>query len=239
MKKVWLISGILFIIIFLYIILTYQTPVPKMELYTRFSRSPSLFAEKTLEVPKIEIDHDEDKDGIKDSVDLVKGARVDVKNRSNYKSAYYSGGYPPEDEGVCTDLLWRAFKETGYDLKKLIDIDIKKFPTKYPRIAGKPDPNIDFRRVPNVDMFLKRHAEILTTKVEPGNVENLKEWQGGDIVIYGAPIYHTGIISDMRRPDGVPYLIHNAGPYPREEDALLYWHENISPIIGHYRWPKI
>jgi uncharacterized protein YijF (DUF1287 family) len=198
-----------------------------------------IFYEKKIDVPAIEIDHDEDSDGVKDLADLVKGARADVKNKSNYKSAYYSGGYPPDNEGVCTDLLWRAFKEAGYDLKKLVDTDIKKYTAKYPRINGKPDSNIDFRRVSNVDVFLKRHAQVLTMKIEPGNVENLKEWQAGDIVTFGAPVYHTGIVSDLRRPDGVPYLIHNAGPSPREEDALLYWHENISPIIGHYRWPKI
>ena len=229
MKKLWIFGGVIITIFFLYI----------------FSYKDSgkedgfIFKDKKLEVPSIEINHDEDKDGIKDLAELVEGARKEVKNKSTYKSAYYQGGYPPETEGVCTDVVWRAFQNAGYDLKKLVDADIKKNPSKYPRTEGKPDPNIDFRRVPNLDVFFKRHALVLTTTLKPGNVESLKEWQAGDIVTFGAPVFHVGIVSSERRSDGVPYIIHNAGPAPREEDAILYWHENVSKIIGHYRWPKI
>lgn len=237
MKRMLIVGGF-FVSILLVFIYFGSNFFPRAWLYLGL-QNQGIFFEKKLEVQTLVIDHDEDNDGIKDLADLVKGGRADVKNKSNYKSVYYSGGYPPSNEGVCTDLLWRSFKEAGYDLKKLIDADIKNFPTKYPRTNNEPDPNIDFRRVPNVDVFLKRHAKVLAMNIEPGNVENLKEWQGGDIVTFGSPVYHTGIVSDMRRPDGVPYIIHNAGPSPREEDVLLYWHENISPIIGHYRWPKI
>jgi len=31
-------------------------------------------------------------------------------------------------------------------------------------------------------------------------------------------------------------MIHNSAPTPREDDWLLYWNEDISKIIGHYRW---
>ena len=49
---------------------------------------------------------------------------MEVDRSPVYKSAYYVGGYPPATEGVCTDVVWRAFKEAGYDLKKMIDADI-------------------------------------------------------------------------------------------------------------------
>ena len=32
---------------------------------------------------------------------------------------------PPDTEGVCTDVIWRAFKNAGYSLKDMVDEDIK------------------------------------------------------------------------------------------------------------------
>ncbi len=207
---------------------------------------PGGFLNKLLEddtfrnsIPKVEIDHDQDGDGLKDMADIVEGARKDAANKPSYRSAYYSGGYPPDHEGVCTDVVWRAFKNAGYNLKNMVDQDIKSNTKAYPRVENRPDPNIDFRRVPNLVVFFNRKGTVLTTRIIPYDLENLKEWQAGDIVVFDKPVEHIGIVSDLRRPDGVPYLIHNAGPYTKEEDALLYWNDHISKIIGHYRWPKI
>lgn len=191
-----------------------------------------------LDISRVVIDHDEDGDGIKDLEDIIEGARKDAANKPKYKSAYYSGGYPPDNEGVCTDVIWRAFKNAGYDLKAMIDKDIRQNTDQYPRVGGKPDPNIDFRRVPNLIQFFKRHATVLDKEIIPGDVENLQKWQGGDIVVFGPPLNHIAIVSDRRRADGVPLIIHNAGPYTQEADALLFWHENISNIVYHFRWPK-
>ena len=60
------------------------------------------------------------------------------------------------------DVIWNAFQEAGYSLKDLLDEDIKNNPTAYPTIET-PDPNIDFRRVRNLKIFLERHAQILET----------------------------------------------------------------------------
>jgi uncharacterized protein YijF (DUF1287 family) len=87
-------------------------------------------------------------------------------------------------------------------------------------------------------VFFDRFATSLTTEVIPLDVENLKEWQAGDIVVYDDPMEHIAIISDVRNKDGVPYIIHNCGPYTQENDMLIFWHENYSPIIAHYRFPK-
>jgi len=54
-------------------------------------------------------------------------------------------------------------------------------------------------------------------------------------VTFSNPYEHIAIVSDKRRPDGVPYIIHNSGPTPRESDDLLDW---PSPITGHYRFPQ-
>ncbi len=179
--------------------------------------------------------HDRDNDGKDDLVDIVEGGRAEVARKPRYVNAYYRGGYPPDTEGVCTDVIWRAFKDAGYNLKEMVDQDIRGNTMAYPRVNGKPDPNIDFRRVPNLVSYFKRHADMLTTQVIPGDPLNLAQWQGGDIVVYGSPIWHIGIVSDKRREDGVPFLIHNGGPYASEEDMVLEW---PSTLIYHFRFPK-
>ncbi|NPV43527.1 MAG: DUF1287 domain-containing protein [Firmicutes bacterium] len=189
----------------------------------------------SIEIERILSGHDKDGDGIDDLEDIVIGARKEAERKPAYRSAYYAGGYPPDDEGVCTDVIWRAFKEAGYNLKDMVDKDIRENLSLYPRVGGRPDPNIDFRRVPNLTVFFKRHALVLTSEVIPGDADNLKEWQGGDIVVYGSPVPHIAVVSDKRRKDGVPYIIHNGGPYAREEDKLLSW---PSDIIYHFRFPK-
>jgi len=186
-------------------------------------------------VEKVVLGSDKDGDGIYDLDDIVQGARKDLEAKPTYKDAYYAGGYPPENEGVCTDVIWRALQNAGYDLKGMMDRDIQEHPGDYPRVEGEPEPNIDFRRVPNQEAFFKKYAEQLTTQIKPWDVENLKEWQGGDIVVFGPPYDHVGVVSDKRRADGVPLLIHNAGPSTREDNGLLTW---PSPLKYHFRFPK-
>lgn len=175
---------------------------------------------------KSEIDFDND--GIDDYTDIMLGARKDAENHPVYKSAYYSGGYPPDSEGVCTDVVWRAFKNAGYNLKDLINEDIKNNINEYPRVEGKPDSNIDFRRVHNLISFFTRNAAPLST-----DLSQIAEWQPGDIVIFEKS--HVGIISDKRNKNGVPYLIHNGGQKNREED-ILELYSLYSEISGHFRW---
>ncbi|OPX90340.1 DUF1287 domain-containing protein [Pelotomaculum sp. PtaB.Bin117] len=186
-------------------------------------------------VEKVVLYNDKDGDGVYDLDDIVQGARKDLEARPAYKDAYYAGGYPPENEGVCTDVIWRALQNAGYDLKGMMDRDIREHLEDYPRVAGAPEPNIDFRRVPNQEAFFKKYAEQLTTQIKPWDAENLKQWQGGDIVVFGPPHDHVGVVSDKRRADGVPLLIHNAGPSTREDNGLLNW---STPIKYHFRFSK-
>ena len=170
---------------------------------------------------------DYDNDGIDDYTDILQGAKIEAENKPTYKSAYYSGGYPPDNEGVCTDVIWRALKNAGYTLKDMVDRDIKNNVSKYPRVAGKPDPNIDFRRVPNLKVYFERNHIVLTT-----DLSKIEQWQPGDIVVFGSK--HIGIISDKRNEKGIPYLIHNGGQPIREED-FLETYGKYEPISGHYR----
>jgi uncharacterized protein YijF (DUF1287 family) len=182
-------------------------------------------------IQRIYSSHDEDNDGVDDYTDILLGARLDAQNKPNYKSNYYAGGYPPEDEGVCTDVIWRAFNQAGYQLKDMVDADILQHLDLYPRVEGQPDGNIDFRRVPNLKVFFDNNASSYT--LDPYEIA---EWQPGDIVIFGNN-KHIGIISDKRNSDGIPYLIHNAGQPVREEDGLIRWYK-AQGITGHYRYEK-
>lgn len=195
---------------------------------------PPGLVEQRCVVEKVVLDSDKDGDGIYDLDDIVQGARKDLEARPIYKDAYYAGGYPPKNEGVCTDVIWRALKNAGYDLKGMMDRDIQAHPDDYPRVTGAPEPNIDFRRVPNQEAFFKKYAEQLTTEIIPWDAQNLKQWQGGDIVVFGPPYDHVGVVSDKRQADGAPLLIHNAGPYTREDNGLLSW---PSPLKYHFRYP--
>ncbi|MCC8193635.1 MAG: DUF1287 domain-containing protein [Deltaproteobacteria bacterium] len=161
---------------------------------------------------------------------LIKGAREEVSRRPWYKSAYYSGGgIPPADEGVCTDLVWRALKVAGYDLKKNMDADIRNNKAAYPRV-GKPDPNIDFRRVPNQTAFFRRHAQKLTTRIDAGSIA---AWQPGDIAVFANPD-HIAILSDKRNAEGFPLLLHNQGPFATEGDDFMAWYAR--GIVAHFRF---
>lgn len=175
---------------------------------------------------------DENQNGVPDPIDIVQSARKEVEQRTKYKSAYYAGGYPPENEGVCTDVIWRGLLGADINLKELMDEDISNAVDHYPRVQGQPDPNIDFRRVPNQYVYFTRHTESLTTELIPNDVENLKQWQPGDIVVFLEGYHHVGIISDKRAKDGTPYMIHNNPPFAAEVKLTSF----STPIAGHFRF---
>lgn len=159
---------------------------------------------------------------------LILGARKDALAMPEYISAYYAGGYPPDNEGTCTDLVWRAFKEAGILLKDLVDQDIIDNRSDYSKIAYR-DPNIDFRRVQNLTVFFQNHAQVLTN-----DIYETSEWKTGDIVVFGDD-EHIGIVSDIRNENDIPYLIHNNDQPLREEDRLEYGYYTMG-VTGHYRF---
>ncbi|MFX3675188.1 MAG: DUF1287 domain-containing protein [Paenisporosarcina sp.] len=176
---------------------------------------------------------DKNNNSIADPIDVVNSARKEVEGKTLYKSAYYDGGYPPDNEGVCTDVIWRGLKGADILLKDALDADITSYQDLYPRVDGKPDPNIDFRRVPNQNVYFKRHTQSLTKELISGDIENLSEWQPGDIVVFlEKGFHHVGIVSDKRAKDGTPYFIHNIRPFAAEVKLSSF----KTPIAGHYRW---
>lgn len=165
---------------------------------------------------------DRNGNGLDDLTDLVRGARAYIRTQPEYVDSYYAGGYPPEGEGGCTDVIWRAFQAAGYDLKAMLDEDVRRDPAAYS--IQSIDTNIDFRRVANLRVFFERSGcQALST-----DLVDWSQWQPGDIVVFNG---HIAIVSDRRNKDGRPFILHHAGYGAFEEDALDY-----KPILAHFRW---
>ncbi len=168
---------------------------------------------------------DKDNDGIDDQTDILNNVRTYIAKKPKYKSKYYETGYPDDEYGVCTDVVANGLKDAGYDLKELVNEDIINNKEKYNIEVI--DKNIDFRRVKNLDVYLKNNSISLTK-----DLSQIEEWQGGDIIVFKD---HIGIISDKRNKKGIPFLIHHANPIQvnYEEDVLELYGQDY--IIGHYR----
>ncbi|AGF57169.1 hypothetical protein B0P06_004541 [Clostridium saccharoperbutylacetonicum] len=205
---------------------------PNNELNNKVEEIADDISVNRVNVPDESSKVDKNQNGIPDPIDIVNSARKEAERKTIYKDAYYVGGYPPDGEGVCTDVIWRGFKGINVSIKDLMDKDIKENIPQYKGINGKADPNIDFRRVLNQDVFFKKNCIQLTTEFKENDINNLKEWQPGDIIVFIEGYEHIAIISDKRDEDGIPYVIHNS--HPCASEAKLSWFHN--PIHGHYRW---
>ena len=168
------------------------------------------------------------------SLALVSAARDQTRNRVVYDGSYVRLGYPmgdiPPDRGVCTDVVIRAYRAIGIDLQVLVHEDMRANFGIYPRHWGlsRPDPNIDHRRVPNLQKFLERNGARID-----GN-RSAASFLPGDLVTWQLPgnLPHIGMVSD-RMGDGTerPLILHNIGAGPVEDDILFLY-----PITGHYRY---
>lgn len=189
-------------------------------------RSSHVFSAEDFGFADLVSTNDADGDGIDDYRDMVEGARAYIATNPYYESAYYAGGYPNDGKGVCTDVIWQAFKAAGYSLKDMVDADIAARTDAYFDDSERPDPNIDFRRCRNLLVFFNEHAEVLTT-----STKNPEDWMPGDIVLYDG---HIAICSDKRNAKGLPYIIHHGNP---EEGAVeVNALTGAGEIIGHFRW---
>lgn len=148
----------------------------------------------------------------------------------SYRQIDYPGGDVPEGIGVCTDVVIRSYRAVGIDLQLLVHEDMAEAFTAYPTIWGlnRPDPNIDHRRVPNLQTFFTRHGTRLPESRDPNG------YKPGDLVTWVLPgnLPHIGIVANHRSTGGArPLIIHNIGAGPEMEDILFKF-----PITGHYRY---
>lgn len=165
---------------------------------------------------------------------IVSSARertlAEVRYDPKYVRLSYPGGDVPADTGVCTDVVIRTFRNAfAFDFQKAVHEDMKLNFSAYPKSWGlsKPDKNIDHRRVPNLETFLRRQDAAVPITSNP------EDYLPGDIVSWrlGGRIAHIGIVSDKKMSDGTPLVIHNIGQGPVEENIL--W---IPEMTGHFRF---
>lgn len=163
---------------------------------------------------------------------LFEAARAQVGITLGYDGSYrrldYPGGDVPVETGVCTDVVVRAVRALGFDLQVAVHEDMRAHFARYPQHWGLrgPDRNIDHRRVPNLETWLRRQGAALSASEDP------VDYQAGDIVSWRLPggLPHIGIVSD-RRVEGRPLILHNIGAGVQEEDVLFAF-----PIEGRFRW---
>jgi len=156
--------------------------------------------------------------------------RHTVRYDGSYRKIDYPMGDVPDNIGVCTDVVIRSYRAVGTDLQKEVHEDMKKHFSLYPKIWGltRPDPNIDHRRVPNLQVFFRRKGDELPVTQNPA------DYRPGDLVTWRLPknLPHIGIVSHLRSADRVrPLIIHNIGRGPKAEDMIFHY-----PITGHYRY---
>lgn len=159
-----------------------------------------------------------------------------TKDKVVYDPGYFSISYPngdvPKGKGVCTDVVIRAYRKLGIDLQKEVHEDMKKNFSKYPQKWGlkKPDPNIDHRRVPNLQVFFTRFGKSLEV------TDKASDYKTGDLVTWmiNDKMPHIGIVTNRKSADGKRNLIvHNVGAGQVLEDCLFQY-----KITGHYQFKK-
>lgn len=157
-----------------------------------------------------------------------------TEQQVSYDPAYYVIPYPlgdvPPDRGVCTDVVIRAYRQLGVDLQQGVHEDMRANFKAYPNRWGlsRPDPNIDHRRVPNLQVFFERKGTSLPV------TQRAADYLPGDAVTWmlagGQP--HIGLVVDRVSIDSLRYLIvHNIGAGQVLEDVLFEY-----SITGHYRF---
>lgn len=162
----------------------------------------------------------------------VARTEVSVRYDGSYVAIPYPGGDVPDDRGVCTDVVIRAYRAVGVDLQQRVHEDMRRAFDDYPSRAlwglERPDPNIDHRRVPNLQAYFRRAgAEVPVTR-------DAADYRPGDVVTWllDGRLPHIGIVTDRTHPvSGEPLIAHNAGSGTRLDD-MLFSH----PITGHYRY---
>ena len=165
---------------------------------------------------------------------LIQAAVAQTSTPVTYDGSYrripYPGGDVPASIGVCTDLIIRAYRAVGVDLQAQVHEDMRAAFGSYPQLWGlsRADSNIDHRRVPNLQTYLRRRGAQLSVGRDAG------DYLPGDLVTWILPgnLPHIGLVTDRRSPDGERFLIvHNIGRGPEIEDILFGY-----PISGHYRY---
>ena len=166
---------------------------------------------------------------------VVAAAVAQTARPARYDGAYRRIPYPmgdvPADTGVCTDVVIRAWRAAGVDLQQRVHEDMRTAFAAYPKAWGltRPDPNIDHRRVPNLQAYFARRGVSRTIARDDAS-----GYAPGDLVTWmlSGNLPHIGVVIDRRSADGRrPLIVHNIGRGPEVEDMLFAY-----LVTGHYRY---
>lgn len=153
------------------------------------------------------------------AANLIVTARAQIGVTTLYDGAYvaldYPGGDVPRERGVCIDVVIRAYREAfDFDFQKDVHEDMAAHFNAYPKRWGltRTDRNIDHRRVPNVETWLRRHGHELPAS----------DWQPGDLMTcrVGGSLPHIGILSSRKDHRGRWKAIHNIGLGTLEDSRI-------------------
>lgn len=165
---------------------------------------------------------------------LIDAAIEQSKVTTGYDPSWVRIDYPngdvPSNTGVCSDVIVRAFRQTGIDLQKEVHDDMTRAWSEYPRKWGArgTDTNIDHRRVLNLATWFDRQGRSLPV------TDDRADYLPGDVVAWelSEGVEHIGILTNLSsEADKNYFIVHNIGAGARVEDVLLAW-----KIIGHYRY---
>ena len=164
---------------------------------------------------------------------LVAAARGQVGRTVLYDPAYvrlaYPGGDVPIDRGVCSDVVIRAYRTAfGLDLQAAVHRDMAANFGAYPTTWGLrgPDRNIDHRRVPNLETFLRRQGAKLPPETP---------WKAGDLVtqrLMPGNLPHILIATGKRTTAGEEIIVENI-----RAGAQVGTPRAMAQLSGHFRLP--
>ncbi len=152
-----------------------------------------------------------------------------VRYDGSYRHLAYPGGDVPDSQGVCTDVVIRAYRKLGMDLQVLVHEDMRSAFYAYPPLWGlkNPDRNIDHRRVPNLQTFFARQGTSIT------NTDSQNNLLPGDVLTWMLPgnLPHTGIVVAANSKTHPVQIVHNIGAGPQMTDISPNW-----KLTGHFRY---
>lgn len=170
---------------------------------------------------------------------LAAAALQRTKMPAIHDTAYYQISYPGGDvpasadgtpKGKAEDLIIRSYRNLGIDLQELVHEDMTKNFAVYPQLwkLRAPDPNIDHRRIQNLQRFFKHGG------AEQPVTRDSADYQPGDVVVWmlAQGDLHCGIVvPGPAERRGEAWVVHDLGAGPKWENVLTDYQ-----IHGHYRY---
>lgn len=180
-------------------------------------------------IPTLNAGVDHNKNMVDDAKEILEGAKNYIAKNPSYEALkeYPNEGWPTGNKGQAGDIIARALEYADFDLKTLINQDIKKNPDVYEGKAPTGE-NVAFRSVEAQKIFFSRYLDSYSTDYTMKN-----EWQAGDIIVFEKN--HIAIVADKVNGNGVRFIIHHFWKYQAGYFQDVLETEAWGKIVAHYR----